>query len=340
MKPIIAMFFIISVAACSPYSQGDHFFVESEGAYIPVYVTGNPDSERMIVFFHGGPGDSSLYYGYTGPFQRLSEDYRVVYWDQRSSGICSGNATEETIHICQYVADADQVITVLRELYAPQQLIVLGHSWGGGLSAAYLISNQTAVDLWIDVSGAHNIPGAIEQSRALMIDYAVAQTNSTTNTYKDREYWVEALEWYAQNPEISQENYQHHKSYVYDSGGMMVDLNVLTDFILENSLSMGFGSPYNYFSDTLNSDRVKSLLDVDQFDVSGSLSNITIPTLVIWGLHDGLVPVSLATNCFESVSTPSNHKFLAICSNSAHTPMYEEPDLFYEIVNDFLSRYQ
>ena len=48
-------------ASCSPdFQDGDeHFYITDKGASMPVWVTGNWRSNKIIVHVHGGPGTTN-----------------------------------------------------------------------------------------------------------------------------------------------------------------------------------------------------------------------------------------------------------------------------------------
>lgn len=66
------------------------------------------------------------------------------------------------------------------------------------------------------------------------------------------------------------------------------------------------------------------------------LSSITAPTMIMWGRHDGLLPVydAFTGNRFMPKSR------VCIFENSAHLPFMEEPDDFNHIVRAFLASLQ
>ena len=68
------------------------------------------------------------------------------------------------------------------------------------------------------------------------------------------------------------------------------------------------------------------------------LNEITIPSLVLWGKHDIIVPAVYAQEAYENLG--SNHKELFIFEKSGHSPMATEPDLFAEKVIDFINLYK
>lgn len=63
------------------------------------------------------------------------------------------------------------------------------------------------------------------------------------------------------------------------------------------------------------------------------LQDIEVPTLITWGLHDGLLPVRNAEAGQQNIP----HAQVEIFNQSAHSPMLEEPDKFVEVVEAFLN---
>src|SRR4051794_36556546 len=85
----------------------------------------------VVVVVHGGPGGD---YRYLLPLQALSDEYQVVFYDQRGSGL-SPRVPDEQLGFEQSVEDLDAVINSVSP-HAPVR--VVGHDWGATLAAAYL----------------------------------------------------------------------------------------------------------------------------------------------------------------------------------------------------------
>jgi proline iminopeptidase len=85
----------------------------------------------VVIVLHGGPGAD---YRYLLPLKPLSDDYQVVFYDQRGSGL-SPRVPNEQLTLDQFVEDLHAIVGVVSP-HGPVRLI--GHSWGGMLAAAYL----------------------------------------------------------------------------------------------------------------------------------------------------------------------------------------------------------
>ena len=67
-------------------------------------------------------------------------------------------------------------------------------------------------------------------------------------------------------------------------------------------------------------------------NMADQIPNIKIPTLLVWGLNDTITPPMVAHE-FNRLIPNSQLKFIDKC---CHAPMMEHPEMFNEIVEDFL----
>ena len=67
-------------------------------------------------------------------------------------------------------------------------------------------------------------------------------------------------------------------------------------------------------------------------DMEKKLESINVPTLIIWGKHDSLVPIKYSK---EFISSIRNCQFVTM-EECGHTPFVEEPEKFSKILLDFL----
>lgn len=103
---------------------------EVNGIRLHLEVHG-PTGAPVVIVLHGGPG---LDYRYLLPLRALADDYQVVFYDQRGSGL-SPRVPKAELTLEQFVAELD-AIGCMTSPDAPFRLI--GHSWGAMLGAAYL----------------------------------------------------------------------------------------------------------------------------------------------------------------------------------------------------------
>jgi proline iminopeptidase len=98
--------------------------IEINGAHLHAETFGDPTAPTVVVL-HGGPGED--YRSMLG-LQALADDgYRVVFWDQRGSGL-SERFDADTYTWAVYLEDLRQVVD---QMTTPgQPYVFIGHSWG------------------------------------------------------------------------------------------------------------------------------------------------------------------------------------------------------------------
>lgn len=99
-----------------------------------VTLRGQDKSAPILLFLHGGPGSAISDFAYA--YQRPWEDFfLVVNWDQRGAGRSAGTIEDAatltaTLSRERYVADAIELIELLRKEFRRERVIVVGQSWG------------------------------------------------------------------------------------------------------------------------------------------------------------------------------------------------------------------
>ena len=312
--------------------KGDYFFLKNKGAVMPVWVRGNTASGVFIVTLHGGPGASAHEFVLSHAFRKLEEKYAVVYWDQRFAGIAQGNPSKKTLSVAQFVEDTDQCITLIRQRYAPKSLFLLGHSWGGGLGTAYLgRGGQNGINGWIDVDGSKNDTMEVRRVR----EWVLAKADELLAEGKDPEFWNYAKHWYAEHPAPV---YSDIEPYIFVSaaGGDVFDYEKFNAINKIPYLRLFFKSPISIAFLIKQTDPSFA----NGLDLTPELQQIHIPSLVLWGENDGILPVPLAHWTYGQLGTPPAHKRLQVFPRCGHGPHFEQPDAFAEAITGFVETYR
>lgn len=343
---------IFGVVACSKYEDpgpgmmDKMYHVKVDGIALPVRVAGKENSEAILIMTHGGPGGSSQTFRLTEGIRLLEKDFKIVYWDQRASGITQGNPKMNTITAEQYAKDLDAVVEFTRQILEGKSIFLLGHSWGGGLTALYLTqdpSRQDKLKGYINVCGAYNIPGGLSASRQWIINGAKASIALN----KDVDYWKKALIFYESNLMITADNFVEHATYlgklkggIYNSKNVKVQSSYLPKFELTAFANNPFfvGKNLTYEGKSVYT----------HMSVKDDLHKIKLPTFLMWGKQDGLLPphqvpgdpngTALADDFLEGIG--STQKFYMEYNNSAHEPMSEEGPKFANDLKLFMNQFK
>ncbi|HYT42992.1 MAG TPA: alpha/beta hydrolase, partial [Methylomirabilota bacterium] len=122
--------------------------------------------------------------------------------------------------------------------------------------------------------------------------------------------------------------------------GIPLQIDLLTLFhraILSSLQNVKKSSRVDFISDiTLSNPRLlwHSLLELISIDLRPELATITIPTLIIWGERDLLVPLPLGQALFRALP----HAYFVSLPNCAHRPHFTEPEKFSRLVVEFSNR--
>ncbi|MEO1668286.1 MAG: alpha/beta hydrolase [Chloroflexota bacterium] len=100
-----------------------------DGVRFHTEAFGDPANPTVIVL-HGGPGGD---YRYLLPLQALADDYHVVFYDQRGTGLSERVGVEQlTLQVM-----VDDVGRMIDHYSDDSPVMLIGHSWGAMLAAAY-----------------------------------------------------------------------------------------------------------------------------------------------------------------------------------------------------------
>lgn len=105
-------------------------YTEINGYKFHTEVFGKPDATPVIVV-HGGPGGD---YEYLKSLQGLAKDYRVIFYDQRGTGL-SPRVAKQSLTMEQ---NLDDLKSVVEHFSKGKKVKLIGHSWGAMLVVGYL----------------------------------------------------------------------------------------------------------------------------------------------------------------------------------------------------------
>jgi proline iminopeptidase len=96
------------------------------------------DSNETVIVIHGGPGHD---YRYLLPLVELADRYRLVFYDQRGTGL-SPRVSDKQLHLDTMLKDLGNII----DYYSPnKQVSIIGHSWGAMLASGYIAKHPNRV---------------------------------------------------------------------------------------------------------------------------------------------------------------------------------------------------
>lgn len=320
-------------------TDGDFFHLSNDGAKMDVWVKGNFNSDVMLITVHGGPGETGMGFSVAPGFQSLEDDYMLVYWDQRFSGMSQGHPDISTMNPEQIIEDAGKLVELLQYKYPEKVLFMLGHSWGGQVTAGYIgrEDHQSNIKGWIDVDGS--VYAELESQ--LMKEWILERVPAKlAEPNADVEFWQFIIDWYEENPNPG--NYTGYEPYWY-VGALEGDAYDWPKFEEEHPLpytDLIFNSMFSMSHYVYAFGEQKDIEAWDDLDLTPEVENITIPVLLIWGANDGIVPPAVGDYVYEHLGTPESMKRLVKIDNCGHGPQNDQHEIFYQEVKDFIETYK
>jgi len=314
------------------------FYLRNDGADMPVIVEGNTNSKTFIVILHGGPGGSSMRHYHQIPdfTDEMEDNYALVYWDQRSSGVSMGNPDESTLNLNQFAEDLDQLLTVLEYKYGEDiNLFLMGQSFGGMLGSAFLSSNYLDnhdIDGWISVGGVHNFQNYNKFVKGYGAAFLERQTASDWNQLRSQ---LDVLDSEA----TSLEQKTLANQFGYDMQEKARDLGIANPKPLESLVPAFFFGNYNPAVVFLNHEKVNDplILDIADLNFTDLLGAVNIPALYLHGEFDFVAPPTLGKEAFDGYGT--DDKEFHILSKGSHNILATTPEESKVLMIDFIDRH-
>jgi len=130
-----------------------------------ILIRGADRSNPVLLWLHGGPGGAQMPFAHHVDGE-LEQHFVVVHWDQRGAGKSNHGGFElATMHMEQYLEDAQQLIEHLRRRLEADKIVLLGHSWGTHLGMQLVSRFPEYFHAYVGVSQVVHHERATEMAR-------------------------------------------------------------------------------------------------------------------------------------------------------------------------------
>jgi proline iminopeptidase len=273
-------------------------FIETRGGKVWYGIAGQGNEIPLIVV-HGGPGypHDSL-----EPLVGLSNERKVIFYDQLGCGNSQKVNDKSLWTLEYYLSELEEVVKHLRL----NQFHLIGNSWGAALAAAYCTHNPKGVKSLILADPYLSTSIWEKDAKKLLSKFPKSFQQALTGDPQTKEY-KEALE-------------EFYFKHLYGQRNLSVQT-------LKAEFKMNL-EQYNYMWGPQEFDASGTLKN---FDLSGDLHKIKVPTLLICGRSDEATPES--TEYFKNLIPNSQMK---VFEKSAHMPHWTERKEYMKTIRKFL----
>ena len=270
-----------------------------ELADVSVRVEINPYSgvgieAPLIVLMHGFGASTFSWRNVQEPLSKLGE---VISYDRPAFGFTERKTSWEGTNPYGFQGNFEILDALIAKYGAGRQVVLVGHSAGGQIAAEYTRLNLSKV------------------SALILVDAAIMTTGGGTSGFG----------WFFALPQM-QKLGPILVSSIATSGDDLLRKSYYDQSKLTQAVYDGYHQPLKIkgweqaFWDFTNAPRDNQLKD--------NLSQLTLPTLVITGKFDEVVPAKDAVELQKLIA--GSH--LEIIDKTTHLPQEEQPELFMEAV--------
>jgi L-proline amide hydrolase len=269
---------------------------------------GEAPGKLPLLCLHGGPGAP---HDYLESLERVAETgRRAIFYDQVGCG--NSSRTDESMWNVETFVEE---LGVVRDALGLTHTHLFGSSWGGmlameyaltqpsGLASLTLSSSPASIPLWEQETG--RLRSELPQDVKRVLDEHEAAGTADSPEYE----------------EAMMEFYKRH----------VIRLDPMPHGVARTFAAIG-ENPHVYMH-MQGPNEFVIVGTLKEWDITGRLGEIDVPTLVTSGRHDECTPMQA-----EIVHRGIRGSEWVVFENSSHMQFAEEPDRYLGVLNVFLTR--
>ncbi|MDD4604541.1 MAG: alpha/beta hydrolase [Bacteroidales bacterium] len=295
-----------------------------------MFILSKNINNPVLLYVHGGPAFPN--YFLIDKYKPGLEDYfTVCYWEQRGGGLSfTPDVTLESMNFGQLTSDAIEITNYLRKRFFKEKIYMMAHS--GGTPFA-IMAVASAPQLYYAYIGMAQITNQTE-SEKLAYRYMLGQY--TVNGNK------KAMNELLKYPIIDFANYivPFYKSLTRDESmhdlgigtmrnmrsvfkGVFIPVWMCKAYTLREKVNI-WVSKFSFIKKT------KLIDELFQTDIPSRIPKLEIPVYFFSGKYDLTVNHDLSREYLDKLQAPV--KGFYTFTESAHSPIFEEPERLREIL--------
>jgi pimeloyl-ACP methyl ester carboxylesterase len=305
-------------------------FLQIGGVRQGMFIRGADTANPVLLFVHGGPSFSEYFLVEKYP-TGLEDYFTVCYWDQRGGGLSvSPEVTKESLTLAQLAADMIEVTDYLRKRFGRNKIYVMAHSGGTAFAIRAVADHPDRFKAYI---GMAQVTKQAESEKRVW-KYMFEEYSSAGNK--------KMVAQFSKYPVAEDETFllPFFNSVLRDKamhelgiGTMRNMKSIMTGIFYPVWLCRAYTirEKFNIWSSKFSFVNKSGLrAEVLALDLPEEVPALAVPSYFMCGRYDLTVNRELSEEYFKILESPLKRFYLF--ENSAHSPMFEEPERFLEIM--------
>lgn len=326
--------------SCPASDQGESIcertFLQLGGIRQGMFIKGSDTDNPVLLFVHGGPSFSEFFLVEKYP-TGLEEHFTVCYWDQRGGGLSvSPDVTLESLTLRQLAADMIEVTDYLRDRFGKEKIYVMAHSGGTAFAIRAVAGNPERFHAYIGVAQITRQAESEKLAYRYMVDrYAAEGNNKVVNEFRkypideDDSFLLPFFNSVLRDKSMHELGIGTMRDMTSIMTGVFYPVWTCRAYTLREKVNI-WRSKFSF----VNKSGLRA--EVLALDMAEEVPSMEVPSYFISGRYDLTVNRELSEEYLKKLVCPI--KGFYTFENSAHSPMFEEPERFLEImVSDVLT---
>ncbi len=316
-------------------SLSEKLYVDINDTKLGMFIMARDETKPVLLLLGGGPGIPEYLLEEMYP-SKLAEEFVVCYPEYRGTSLSYHTDTSaDTMTTEQYLSDIDAITDYLCERFSKEQIYLLGHSFGSRLAIKTVQNHPERYIAYIAMSQTTDQ----RLSEELAYDYMYEQYRQAGNTKRMKQFEECPIktseEAYAQYFSSDLRDFAMHELGV----GTTRDMDSVITGIFFPSLRCMAYTPMeriNIWRGKAFAQKTQvgtSALDYNLFD---EVKTLELPVYFFAGKYDYTCCYSLQKAFYEQLEAPVKQFYTF--ENSAHSPLFEEPDRAMEILREIVEK--
>jgi pimeloyl-ACP methyl ester carboxylesterase len=294
-----------------------------------IRIRGTRTSNPVLLLMQQGPGLPIINEARTfARLLRLETGFTVVYWDQRGTGRSSaplrGGPADLDLSAARMVDDTVAMLELLHDRFG-RKTFVAGFSFGATFAAQAAVRRPDLVAALVATGMDIDVPYAERHTYDFVLRTARERANRRA---------IRQLEKIGPPPHLDAARFSTRARWAANFGGVTADATFAT--LLRTLAGSLLRSPDYSVADAFRALRAVTatqaalLPELAVTDLVRTMPRLDVPIVLAQGRLDQVAPGEAARRFHDSLTAPG--KQMVWFEKSAHTPQYDEPAKFRELL--------